>query len=64
MGEKVKFKNNSFSIKQNLSFYWSQNNTGGVSFENMLFCIDDNHYITQPKGEICDICNCLIENRQ
>ena len=51
-----------FSSQTEKEFYWFQNNTGNVTFENAFHCVDKNHYITQPNWVICEICNCIIQN--
>ena len=45
-------------------FCWEMSYTGGVSFEKNIYCVDSNHYITEPKWKICEICNSTIQERQ
>lgn len=49
-----------FSSQTQNEFYWYQNDTGNIIYENKYYCIDANHYITQPNWIICEICNCIV----
>ncbi|WP_310379293.1 hypothetical protein [Flavobacterium sp.] len=51
-----------FSSQTQNEFYWHQNNTGNIKYENKYYCTDANHYITQPNWIICEICNCIVPN--
>ena len=58
--DNIEKEENYFSSQTQKEFYWFQNNTGNVSFHDKFYCIDENHYITQPHWIICEICNCII----
>ena len=51
-----------FSSQTQNEFYWCQNNTGNINYEDKYYCTDTNHYITQPNWIICEICNCIVPN--
>ena len=53
-----------FVIENEQSVNWSYNHTGGVSFSEKIYCVDDNHYLTQSKGVFCEVCNGQIVNRE
>ncbi len=53
-----------FSTQTENEFYWFQNNTGNINFEKKYYCIDSNHYITKPNWEICEVCNCIIKDKE
>ncbi len=56
-----KFTNNSTATHNTYS--WTQNSTENSEWSTIVYCIVPNHYITQSKGVICDICNGKIRER-
>ncbi|MDI1255126.1 MAG: hypothetical protein PSV16_03415 [Flavobacterium sp.] len=61
----LKFENDFYYSQLTLEkFVWFQNDTGAISFDNKYYCVDENHYITQPNWVICEICNCIVKGKE